>query len=61
LIVAARLQVGEVDETQPVGGDERVALFRVRLRAGSTRVQTWSVDGQDESRGAHHVYARRVG
>ena len=45
-VVRARLRVGDVDETKAVRGDDLAAVFRVRLRGGSTRVQTWFI-GRD--------------
>jgi arylsulfatase B len=56
----ARLVIGEVDESRPVGPEDLSATFRAPLKAGPTRLQTW-LEGPEGSRGAYFVSVRRLG
>jgi len=57
----ARLLIGKTDSSRPVGKEDKAAVFRVELQAGSTRMQTWfSDDEQGEPRGAYYVYVKRL-
>ncbi len=59
----ARLKVGTFDEDQMIGQDTREVVFRVPLKAGSTRLQAWFVDGSGnvgaQTRGVYYVSVRR--
>jgi arylsulfatase B len=59
----ARLRIQDHDLDQPIDATTAEALFRVRLRAGSTRLQTWFVNGADDgdSTGAYYAYVTRLG
>jgi arylsulfatase A-like enzyme len=57
-IIEARLKIGDVDLSQTVGGRDKVVVFQAHLPAGSTRLQTWFIDENQDSRGAYYVYAR---
>ena len=59
-VVRARLQVGDFDGEHTVGEDDHAAVFRVSLRAGSTRLQTWLINERGSDRGAYYVYAKKV-
>jgi len=59
-MISARLRVGDVDETKPVGVDQSAAVFRVQLEAGETRVQTWLTDEQGDARGEYYVAVKRL-
>jgi hypothetical protein len=56
----ARLRIGDVDVTKPVSENARAVTFQVRLKAGTTRLQTWLMDDKDVSRGAYYVYVKRL-
>jgi len=56
----ARLQIADVDETEPVAAGAVEVRFRVRLKAGKTRLQTWFTNDNGESRGAYYVYVKRL-
>ncbi len=56
----ARLVIGEVDETVPVKTGDIAARFKVKLKAGKTRLQTYFIGEGDKSRGAYYVYVKRV-
>jgi len=57
----ARLKVADVDVTQPIPESASAVTFRVNLKAGKTRLQSWFVDeGTGESRGAYYVYVQRL-
>jgi arylsulfatase A-like enzyme len=56
----ARLEVADEDLTRPVPADVHGVTFRVRLRAGKTRLQSWLTDDGGTSRGAYYVYAKRL-
>ncbi len=64
-VTRARLKIADVDVTGPIPKDAAEVLFRVKLRAGKTRLQTWFLPDQreadsHESRGAYHVYVKRL-
>jgi arylsulfatase A-like enzyme len=59
-VTKARLKIGDVDVSKPVPKDAHSVTFRVRLKAGKTRLQTWFIDDKDESRGAYYVYVKRL-
>jgi arylsulfatase A-like enzyme len=56
----ARLRIGEVNRIQPIPKDAAAVTFRVKLKAGKTRLQTWFTDDEGESRGAYYVYVKRL-
>jgi hypothetical protein len=56
----ARLTIGDVDRTQPVAEGVVGVTFRVELKAGPARLQTWLADDEGNSRGAYYAYVRRV-
>jgi hypothetical protein len=58
--VKARIKIADVDQTKPVGQDAVDVKFRVKLKAGSTRLETWFIDDKDESRGAYYCYIKRL-
>jgi hypothetical protein len=57
---SARLKVGDVDVSKPVSKADHAVTFRVKLKAGKTRLETWFADGEGTSRGAYYVYAKRL-
>ena len=56
----ARLTIADVDVTRPVPQDAAAVTFRVELKAGKTRLQTWFTDDKGASRGAYFVYVKRL-
>lgn len=56
----ARLKIADVDVTKPIPKGAHAAIFRVKLKAGKTRLQTWFIDDKGESRGAYYVYVKRL-
>ena len=56
----ARLKVADVDVSKSVSTEDRAVTFQVKLRAGKTRLETWFTDGDETSRGAYYVYAKRL-
>ncbi|MFC1739416.1 arylsulfatase [Planctomycetota bacterium] len=56
----ARLEISDVDVTKPIDKDTVAVTFRVWLKAGKTRLQTWFIDDQGSSRGAYYVYVKRL-
>ena len=56
----ARLKIGELDVEQPVPKDAHAATFKVKLRAGSARLQTWLGTDAGMPRGAYYVYVKRL-
>jgi arylsulfatase A-like enzyme len=56
----ARLKVADFDQTKQITKDAKAVTFRTQLKAGKTRLQTWFIDGEDDSRGAYYVYAKRI-
>lgn len=60
-IVKARLQIGAVDQSQPVAPGDKGITFTVTLKAGTrTPMQTWFYDADGkELCGAYFAYVRR--
>jgi hypothetical protein len=56
----ARLTIADVDETQPVPEGAHEVTFRVGLKPGKARLQTWFMDDKGEERGAYYAYVKRV-
>ncbi len=56
----ARLKVADVDVSRPISKEDRAVTFRVKLKAGKTRLETWFTDNEGTSRGAYYVYAKRL-
>ena len=56
----ARIKISDTDLTKPVPKDAVEVKFRAKLRAGSTRLQTWFTDDKGQSRGAYYCYVRRL-
>ncbi|MBM3874766.1 MAG: hypothetical protein FJ382_13735 [Verrucomicrobia bacterium] len=58
----ARLKIADVDQTQPIPSDACEVVFRVKLKAGPTLLQTWLLDGPqaaERDRGAYYVRVER--
>ena len=56
----ARLKIADADMTVPVSRDARAVTFKIGLKAGKTRLQTWFMDDRGNSRGAYYVYVKRL-
>ncbi|MFC1676537.1 arylsulfatase [Planctomycetota bacterium] len=61
----ARLKIADLDVTGQIPKDAAEVLFRVKLKAGKTRLQTWFLPDQSridshKSRGAYYVYVKRL-
>jgi len=59
-VTEARLKIADEDTTMPVPRDAHAVTFRLKLKAGKTRLQTWLADNQGNSRGAYYVYVKRT-
>jgi arylsulfatase len=60
-IARARLRVGQKEEAQMMGQEDKAVTFGLRLEAGSTRLQTWfDDDAGRELCGAYYVSVHRV-
>ena len=59
-IASARLQVAGINQNKTVAAGDKAAVFRVKLPAGRTTLQTWFADaGGKELCGAYYVYVKR--
>ena len=56
----ARLKIADADVTAPIPEYACEVTFRIRLKAGKTRLQTWLMDDKGTSRGAYFVYVKRL-
>ena len=56
----ARLKIGDVDQTVPIGKNDKAAMFHVALSAGKTTMQTWFLDEKGSGRGAYYAYVKRL-
>ncbi len=55
----AKLAVQDIEVSKEIPADARAVTFRVQLKKGDTKVQTW-FEGEGQSRGAYYAYVRRV-
>jgi len=58
--VQAKLTVGEIEQTTGVKADDKAATFVVDFNKGPTRLQTWLIEEDGQSRGAYYVYVKRL-
>ncbi|MCK4510021.1 MAG: arylsulfatase, partial [Desulfuromonadales bacterium] len=57
----ARLKIGDIDISQKIIENACSSVFRLKLKAGKTRLQTWFMDNKDyELCGAYYVYIRKM-
>jgi len=56
----ARLKIGDVEKTKPIEKGNTAVTFRVNLKAGKTRLQTWLSEKDGRQRGAYFVNVRFV-
>jgi len=59
-VTGARIKIADMDQSKPVDKAAIEVTFRVNLKAGKTKLQTWFSDDGDASRGAYYVYAKRL-
>jgi len=59
-VTKARIRIGSVEKSKPVDKKAVEVTFRLNLKAGKTRLQTWFTDDDGASRGAYYVYAKRL-
>ena len=59
-VTKARIKLGDVDQTQQVAPGAREVTFKVKLKTGPAKLQTWFMDAKDKSAGAYFVYAKRL-
>jgi arylsulfatase A-like enzyme len=59
-ITKARLKIANVDITKTLQAGAKAVKFRAKLKAGSTRIQSWFIDNKGKSRGAYYVYVKRL-
>ena len=56
----ARLKIADVDVTEDIPAGASAVTFRVKLKAGPARLQTWLLDAAGKGRGAYYVHAKRL-
>jgi len=56
----ARIKIANVEKSKPVDHEAVEVTFRLNLKAGKTKLQTWFTDNGGASRGAYYVYAKRL-
>ena len=59
-VTKAKIRIADVEKSKPVDGKAVEVTFRVSLKAGKTKLQTWFTDDGGASRGAYYVYAKRL-
>jgi arylsulfatase len=58
-VASARLKIDQFDQAIPVVSGQKSVVFKVPLKAGRTRLQTWLYDSQgNELAGAYYVRAK---
>ena len=57
----ARLKIGQIDQTIPVAASDKAATFRVNLKAGPAKLETWFIDPKGAAgHGAYYAYVKRL-
>ena len=56
----ARIKIADIDTAKEINENAHDVKFRVRLKKGKTKLQTWFIDDKGESRGAYYVYVKRL-
>ncbi|HUV62879.1 MAG TPA: arylsulfatase [Sedimentisphaerales bacterium] len=60
-IAKARLQVAGIDQTTPATEGDKEIVFRVNLKTGRMKLQTWFLDQEDQELcGAYYAYINRL-
>ena len=60
-IVGAKIQIAGAEYKLPVGKDDNVVRFRVKLQKGETQLQSWFLDEQGAVLcGAYYTYVQRL-
>jgi arylsulfatase B len=57
-VVKAKLMVGGMEQIKAVESDDKAAAFSVTLKPGPTKLQSWFMEEDGQSRGAYYVYVR---
>jgi arylsulfatase len=61
-VASARMKISEFDSAQSVVSGRKTVTFKVKLKAGKTRLHTWLYDNSGkELCGAYYVRAKRLG
>ena len=61
-VASARMKINQFDQAQSVISGEKTVTFKVKLKAGKTRLHTWLYDASgNELCGVYYVRARRLG
>ncbi len=58
--VKARLRIGDIDQTIDIDAHFHKITFRVDLKKGPAKLQTWFIDADETARGAYYVEAEYV-
>ena len=56
----ARIKIQGIDKTLPVAKDAEEVTFKVTLKAGPARLETWFSDAEGNSRGAFYVHVTKL-
>ncbi len=56
----AKIEIAGRTAQSKVAPDATSVSFRMQLKAGRTRLQTWFLSGNKKSRGAYYVYVKRL-
>ncbi len=59
-IKEARFKIGDKEYIQKVGNQDKAITFTVSLSAGSTHLQNWFMDQNEQTIGVYYVYVRQV-
>jgi hypothetical protein len=56
----ARLKIADINETKNISQNAHDVKFRIRLKKGKAKLQTWFIDETGQSRGAYYVYVKKI-
>ena len=59
-VTKARIKLGAVEQTQAVAPGAKEVTFKLKLKSGPAKLQTWFMDAKDKSAGAYFLYAKRL-
>ncbi|MCP4379036.1 MAG: arylsulfatase [bacterium] len=59
-VTKARIKIGDIEQSQKVASDAKDVTFKLKLKAGPAKLQTWFSDAKDKSAGSYFLYANRL-
>ncbi|MBT3200268.1 MAG: arylsulfatase [Phycisphaerales bacterium] len=59
-VTKAKIQIGKIEMAQDLAVGAKETTFKMKLKAGPAKLQTWFSDAKGKSAGAYFLYAKRL-